>query len=76
MTGEESSGNRTDYAEGEELSEEEHPHRQRFSVIILWSQESGKRISPGEMETIIRDAVTAADEGATVDVAEIPEPTY
>lgn len=62
--------------EEEIYSEEEEPHTQRFTVVIVWPPGSSERMSPGDIGAIIEDAIAELDEEATVDVTEIAEPTY
>ncbi len=63
------------YVDGE-LSEEEEPRTQRFSVVVLWSHESDERIDPGEVQSVLSEAIIELDGDAIVEVIEINEPTY
>jgi len=60
----------------EELSEEEEPHTQRFSVVIVWPPGSVERLGPGDLQAVIEEAISELDETAAVGVTEIAEPTY
>ena len=59
-----------------DLSKEEEPNTQRFSVVVIWSPGSADRIGPDDVQRILRDAVAEIDPRAAVQVAEIAEPLY
>jgi hypothetical protein len=62
--------------EDEELTEEEDVPTQRFSVVIMWSEDSDGHIDQSELHTAIHDAVMELDHEAVVEVVEMNEPTY
>ena len=62
--------------EDEELSEEEEPRAQRFNVVVVWSAESDQHMDPGEVQSVLTDAVMELDDQAVVEVIEVNEPTY
>jgi hypothetical protein len=59
-----------------DMSEEEQPQRQRFSITVVWPQDSNEVISPDEIAEVIQDALSDIDQGVTVEVSEIVEPSY
>lgn len=60
----------------ESMSEEEQPQRQRFSIMVVWSEDSSEMISPDEIRAIIQESLSDIDQKVTVEVSEVVEPTY
>jgi hypothetical protein len=65
-----------DERDNQEMSVEEEPCTQRFSVTVIWSAACDERVDPGEMQSVLADALAELDDDAVVEVTEINEPTY